>query len=192
MWHDTIRCYAMRCNVKQQPFEVEQTACDCSWPTRSFQTLAISEPRPRPHPARGLRVRSFELCDVVSVRTTAGGSDPLEECIAQHDIIQPVHAGIIADIAIDEEEHGQIDFFSRTNLLLFKAKALDFGKVRRDLSRSVQACRTRQRTNFLRRHVVRRDPDQILIARVLGRIERKSSFTRQHFDGPRLGLKRPR
>jgi hypothetical protein len=56
-----------------------------------------------------------------------------EKRIIQHDILHPPHRRIIQDIPVDEEKHGQVDFFARADLLLFKAKALDFGKVRRDL-----------------------------------------------------------
>ena len=59
--------------------------------------------------------------------------DSLEECITQHHVVQPVQLRLVDNIAIDKEEHRQIDFFAGTDLLLFKAEALDFGEIRSDL-----------------------------------------------------------
>ena len=56
-----------------------------------------------------------------------------EECIAEDDIVDRVHAGIFYDVSIDEEEHREIDLFARSNFLLLKAEAFDFGKVRSNL-----------------------------------------------------------
>jgi hypothetical protein len=40
---------------------------------------------------------------------------------------------LIDDIPIDKEEYGEVDLFSRPDLLLFEAEAFDFRKVWRDL-----------------------------------------------------------
>jgi hypothetical protein len=56
-----------------------------------------------------------------------------EECIAENDVVHSVHTGILDDVSVNEEEYWEVDFFARSDLLLFEAEALDLGKVRRDL-----------------------------------------------------------
>ena len=104
---------------------------DSSWRVHSFQNLEISEQRRRLHQVQDHHVHFGE--PLISVLQLVCANS-LEECIAQNDIIQSVHPRIITDITINEEEDWKIDFFTRSNLLLFKAKALDFGKVRCDLA----------------------------------------------------------
>jgi len=69
---------------------------------------------------------SYDFADTLS-------EDALEESIAQHDVVQSVELRLIDDIPIDKEEYGEVDLFSRPDLLLFEAEAFDFRKVWRDL-----------------------------------------------------------
>ena len=56
-------------------------------------------------------------------------TDSPEERVAQNHIVNLVHTGIFHDIPVDEEEYRKINFFARSNFLLLKAEAFDFGKV---------------------------------------------------------------
>ena len=58
-----------------------------------------------------------------------GRRDALEECIAEDDVVYSVQGRVVHDISVDEEEDGQVDFFSCSDFLFFKAETLDFGKI---------------------------------------------------------------
>lgn len=73
----------------------------------------------------GERRVGHEVAHVVPARA--------EEGVAQNDVVDLVQRRVVDDVAVDEEEDGQVDLLARADLLLLEAEALDLGKVRRDL-----------------------------------------------------------
>lgn len=58
-----------------------------------------------------------------------------EKRVAQHNVVYVPTRRIIEHILVYEKEKRHVDFFACEELLLFEAEALDFGKIRRDLTR---------------------------------------------------------
>ena len=77
----------------------------------------------------------------------------LEKGIAQRHRLNPLRGDIIGKLRVNVEEYRHIHRLARVQSLLFKAKALDLGEVRRHLSR---------------RHTVRSHPNNVLL-RGIGR-----------------------
>ena len=60
-----------------------------------------------------------------------------EKGVGQDHVVDLVQRRVVNDVAVDEEEDGQVDFLAGADLLLFETEALDFGKVGRDLDVSL-------------------------------------------------------
>lgn len=93
--------------------------------------------------------------------------DLTEKCVRKRDGIDALHCRVPGKIRVNEEEHRHIHGLSRIQLLLFETEALDFAKVRSNLSRS---------------HTVCSDTDDICGSLVGRCVERESRLSGQHSD----------
>lgn len=62
-----------------------------------------------------------------------GGREDAQEGIGKGDLLDVLHEGVVEEVAVDEEEDGEVDLLVPLDALLLEAEALDLGKVRRDL-----------------------------------------------------------
>jgi hypothetical protein len=100
-----------------------------------------------------------------------------KKCIAQGNLLNPLHVRIIHEIRVNIEENRHIDCLPSIQSLLLKTETLDFAEIRRYLTRG---------------DTVGRHANDILLAFICSCVESESRFTRKYFDLALLGHKFPR
>lgn len=102
-----------------------------------------------------------------------------EEGVGENDLCHITARRVIKHVPVNEEEHGQVDLFTRQKALLLEAETFHLGEIRCHLRTdgSVEGWRTRDRQTYaVRCYVVRSNTNNVLFRVVLGSEESKSCF----------------